>query len=198
MVKKILLVIICISCLIVAVGCGNSEPVIDEEDGISIEVVNRTEKIIISYAVIFGDNLEEWGEDLLGDEVIEPGETLTFIMPEGNYDLSLLTYEFFVVQSAWSITEDIIIEIGGEGKAPILVENNSEFDIVLFYISPSESDDWGEDWLGEAGYIPAGTGRRFFFVQPDEYDFLAIDSEGETVLQAMGIEVDSERRFIID
>lgn len=198
MVKKILLVIICISCLLVVVGCGNSEPVIDEEDGISIEVVNRTEAIIISYAVIFGDNLEEWGEDLLGDEVINPGETFTSILPEGRYDLSLLTYELYAVHNVWAITEDIRVEVGGEDKAPILVENNSGFDIVLFFISPSESDDWGEDWLGEAGYIPAGTGRRFFFVQPGEYDFLAIDSDGETVLQAMGIEIDSDKRFIID
>lgn len=198
MVKKILLAIICISCLLVMVGCGNSEPALEEEEGISIVVVNKTENIIISYAVMFGDNLEEWGENLLGDEVIEPGEIFSFVMPEGNYDLSLLTYEFFVVQSTWSINDDVRIEVGGDGKAPILVENNSEFDIVLFYISPSASDDWGEDWLGEFGYIPAGTGRRFFFVQPDEYDFLAIDSEGETVFQAMGIDIDSDRRFIID
>lgn len=198
MVKKILLVVICISFLLPAAGCGNSEPVLEEEDGISIEVVNKTDGIIISFAPFFGDNLEEWGEDLLGDEVIEPGETYTFILPEGRYDFSLLTYEFYVVHSVWSITDDIRVEVGGEDKVPILVENDSEFDIAFFYISPTESDDWGEDWLGEFGYIPAEIGRRFFFIQPGDYDFLAIDIEGETVLQVQEMEIDSQKRFTIE
>ncbi len=198
MAKKTLLIIICIFFLLLAAGCGNNEPVPDEEEGITIEVANETEEIIISYAAFFGDNLEEWGEDLLGDEIIEPGEVYSFLLPEGRYDLALLTYEFYVVHSEWSITGNTRIEVGGEGKFPVLIENNSEFDISQFYISPTESDDWGENLLGDLAHIPAEMGRRIFFVTPGEYDFFAIDTEGETVMLVLEMEIDSQKSFILD
>lgn len=199
MLKKTMLVTVCILSMLLIIGCGNDETAPEqEEETISIEIANKTEEITISFAVFFGENLGEWGEDLLQEEVIEPGETYNFVLPEGNYDLSLLTFEFYVIHGAWNINEDIRIEVGGEGKIPVLFENNSESDIALVYLSPSDSDDWGEDWLGERGFIPAETGRRFFFVAPGIYDFLLIDLEGETVLEVYELSIDSERTFTID
>ena len=195
--KAILLMVLVLSLLIVS-GCGNGDPAPEQEETISIVIANNSEKIIISWAVFFGPNLEEWGEDLLGDELIEPGETYTFEMPEGTYDLSLLTYELYIIHGAWNISDDTRIEIGGNGLVPILVENNSDSDIALFYLSPSDSDDWGEDWLGSAGYIPAETGRRFFFVEPDTYDFLALSLEGERIIEVYELLIDEEKTIAIN
>ncbi len=198
MINKIITVAACLLFFFFVTGCGNSEPITEEADLMKIEVVNKTEEIIISFAVFFGTGLEEWGEDLMGEEIIGPGDTMVFELPPGAYDLSLLTYELYVVHGAWNINEDTRIEIGGEGKTPILIENNSESDIALFYLSPSESDDWGEDWLGDVGYIPSQTGRRFFFVEVGVYDFLAIDLDGQTVLEVYELSIEEPRTFTID
>jgi hypothetical protein len=198
MAKKTLLVIVCIFFLVLMAGCGNSEPVSGDEDTISIEVENRTEEIIISFAVFFGQELDEWGEDMLGEEVIEPGEVYTFILPEGTYDLSLLTYELYVIDGVWGINDDRRIIVGGDNLAPVLIQNDSESDIALFFLSPTDSEDWGEDWLGDFGYIPAEIGRRFFFVEPGVYDFLAIDLDGERVLEVYELTIEDQRTFIID
>jgi hypothetical protein len=129
-------------------------------------VFNNTEEVIISWAAFFGPDLDEWGEDLLGDQVIAPGNSIKFVLPQGEYSLVLFTYELYVVESVSNITEDTYIEVGGEDKIPVLVENNSDKDIAVFFISPSVNDDWGEDLIGGLDVIPAEFGRRFLFIDP--------------------------------
>lgn len=165
MLKKIILVAMCIVLVLSLVGCGGNSAA-DDENNLTIEVVNNTEEIIISWAAFFGPDLDEWGEDLLGDQVIAPGDTIKFVLPQGEYSLVLFTYELYVVRSVSNITEDIVIEVGGEDKIPVLVENNSDKDIAVFFISPSVNDDWGEDLIGGLDVIPAEFGRRFLFIDP--------------------------------
>jgi len=193
------LLVISFALLLIVGGCGNDEPAaVVDENTISINVTNKTEDIIISWAAFFGPTLDEWGEDLLGDQVIEPGETFEFVLPEGEYNMALFTYELYVVYSAWGINSDTEIEVGGEGQVPILVENKSAKDIALFFISPSDSEDWGEDWLGDTDVILAETGGRIFFVQPSTYDFMAIDVDGEVIFDVRDMEIDTRRVFIVE
>jgi hypothetical protein len=168
MFKKVLLVSVLLICLFIAVGCGDGEPSAGDEDTITVEVFNNTDEIIISWAAFFGPDLDEWGEDLLGDRVIEPGDTVQFLLPVANeeYSLVLFTYELYVVKSVSDITGDTYVEVGGENKIPVLVENNSAKDIALFFVSPSVSSDWGEDLIGGLDVIPAEIGRRFLFIDP--------------------------------
>jgi hypothetical protein len=193
MVKKLIIVLICISCLLVFSGCGTDDPEVVDENTITIRVKNNTEDIIISWAAFFGPGLDEWGEDLLGDNVIEPDETYDFILPEGNYNLALFTYELYVVHSAWNISDDTEIVVGGEDEVPILFENKSDKDIALFFISPSESEDWGDDWLGDTDVILAETGGRIFFVDPGTYDIMAINIDSEVVFDVRDMEIDGRR-----
>jgi hypothetical protein len=165
MLKRIILVAMCILLVLSLVGCGGNSAA-DDENNITIEVFNNTDEIIISWAAFFGPDLDEWGEDLLGDQVIAPGDTIKFVLPQGEYSLVLFTYELYVVKSVSNIAEDILIEVGGEDKIPVLVENNSDKDIAIFFISPSVNDDWGEDLIGGLDVIPAEFGRRFLFIDP--------------------------------
>ncbi|MBW6463965.1 MAG: hypothetical protein K0B84_07230 [Firmicutes bacterium] len=197
MIKKLLLVLIIIGFLLSAAGCGSDEPAVVEEDTITVEVTNNTEDIIISWAAFFGPNLDEWGEDMLGDEVIEPGEAYAFVLPEGEYNMALFTYELYVVYSEWEITGDRSIEVGGEGKVPVLIENKLDKDIALVFISPSESDDWGEDLLGH-DVILAETGGRIFFLDPGTYDVMAIDVDTEVIFDVREMEIDSRRVFRVE
>jgi|GEM_PF-778704 len=165
MLKRMILLGICMILALSLVGCGGNSAA-DDENNLTVEVFNNTEEIIISWAAFFGPDLDEWGEDLLGDQVIAPGDTIQFVLPQGEYSLVLFTYELYVVRSISNINEDTYIEIGGGDKIPVLVENNSDKDIALFFISPSVNDDWGEDLIGGLDVIPAEFGRRFLFIDP--------------------------------
>jgi hypothetical protein len=164
MFKKALLIAIVLICLLLVIGCGNGEPSADDENTILVEVYNNTEEIIISWAAFFGPDLDEWGTDLLGDQVIEPGDTVSFVLPvaEEEYSLVLFTYELYVVKGVDNITGDTRVEVGGDEKIPVLVENNSNKEIVHFFISPSVMSDWGEDLIGGLSIVPDI--KRFLFI----------------------------------
>lgn len=196
MIKKTAVILICISSLFLLFGCGNNDLDPGNEEEITIELVNKTENITVSYALFYGTGLDEWGDDLLGEEVIEPGETVAFVLPEGEYTVIPMTFEYYVLPVARNISENFRMEIGAEDKVPILVTNDIEVDIGFLYISPTESEDWGEDWL--SGEVIAAGISKFFFTEPGTYDLLAMDLEGERVLEKYEIEVDGERHFIIE
>ena len=203
MFKKIMAALLLAGLFLTATGCGNGDPTVADEGMISIEVVNSTDEIFISYAAFFGPGLEEWGEDLLGDEAIPPGQSATFILPEGEYNLSLFTFELYVIDNYWDISEDQVIEVGAGGKYPILFENSSPHAVGLFFALPSgminlEDDESEEDYdfesdvegfsddeyyryqlLDEREIVIAENGRRFFFLEPGVYDFLIINMEME-------------------
>ncbi len=220
MINRAILVMAFIFSLFFVIGCGDNDIVPDEEDGISIEVANNTEEIVIAHAAFFGDGLDAWGEDLLKDEIIAPDEVYTFILPEGEYDLSLFNQDFFVINSYFGLTEDTRIDIGGGGKVPILVQNTSDYDLLLLYAFPGglidlevdlDADDeileeawadiWDEIWtnedylqyqlLHEREAIRAENGRRFFFLLPGSYDVLIINEEVEPFLE-LGIDIVEE------
>ncbi len=218
MIKKILLVVITISFLLLAVGCGNSEPAPSDEGMISVEVVNNTEEITISYAAFFGPGLEEFGEDMLGDEYIYPGDIVVFQLPEGEYNLVLFTYELYIVESVWNINQGVKVEIGGENLFPIRVENKSAEDIAFFFALPSgalgyegEDEDFGDNGeevrmdneqllqyqlLSDNDFIIAESGNRFFFLEAGLYDFIVMDLEGETHFIGE-VEINAEAKKVV-
>lgn len=202
MLKKIFLLLICTICLLAAIGCGNGEPAAGGEEVITVEVVNNTEGIIISWAAFFGPGLDEWGTDLLGDRVIEPGQKIAFQLPKADqaYSLLLFTYELFVVKSVANITGDTIVEVGGGDKIPVLIENNSDKAIAVFFISPSVSSDWGENLIGDVDVIPAEFGRRFLFIDPVPAGPPAEQGTGnkdESLPDAQGVKEDENGQRVI-
>lgn len=195
MIKKTMLVLCCLGCLFILFGCGNSDPAPGDEDTFTVEVVNETDNIVVSYALLYGPGIDEWGEELLVDDVIEPGELYTFVLPEGSYTLILMTYEYYVLPILRNVSEDSRYEIGGEGKLPVLVVNATELDVATVFISPVELEVWGDDLLG-GEVIPAGLGK-FFFVEPGQYDFMAQNIRGDIVALDTEIEIDEETTFTI-
>jgi hypothetical protein len=198
MFRKILPVIILIALLLVTAGCGNEETVVVEEDLIRVEVTNSTEDIIISWAAFFGPGLDEWGTEMLEDNVIEPGNTFVFEMPEGEYDLALFTYEYYIVHNEWAISESIEIEVGGDGKVPVAFVNQSEHDVIQLFMSPTDSDDWGNDWTGDQGGITAETGGWIFFVEPGNYDIMIIQTGVDEPVVSFDNVIDERRTIFID
>lgn len=188
--------LICLGILFSLSGCGGSKPA-KEEETIAIRVKNSSEDIIISWAAFFGEGLDEWGEELLGDEVIEPGDTFEFILPEGVYNVALFTYEYYVVYSDRDISTDTEIVVGGGDEVPVLFENRSAKDIIVLFISPSEDESWGEDWLDE-DIILAETGGRIFFLEPGIYDIMALNEDEEAVIYLEEIDIVENKIFTLN
>jgi len=116
----VLVAMVCL-CLFTA-ACGNSVPAANNNnDTISVEIANNTENITIAFALFFGPDLDTWGENMLAEDMtIDPGEVLAVELPRSTYDLSLMTYENYVVKSVFSIGEDARVEVGGErGRAAL-------------------------------------------------------------------------------
>ncbi len=139
--KNALFVILCLSLFFIPTGCGNGNSAADDEDTIEIVIVNETEDIYIPYAVFYGLALDEWGKDLLEDDLIEPGDVFTFILPQDSYEIDLFTVELYVVKALSGVDSDTRIVVGGEGKHPILFKNESDADIAEIYIFPTPEED---------------------------------------------------------
>ncbi len=198
MIRKIMPVIILIALLLVIAGCGSEEAVVVDENVIRVEVTNKTEDIIISWAAFFGPGLDEWGTEMLQDNVIEPGSTFVFEIPEGEYDLALFTYEYYIVHNEWAISESIEIEIGGNGKVPVVFVNQSNHDVIQLYISPVDSDDWGNDWTTDQSGIIAETGGWIFFIEPGVYDIMIIQAGVDEPVVSFDNVIDERRTIFIN
>lgn len=158
-------------------------------DALSVEIINGSDDFIICFVYISESDSDDWGEDLLGDRVIAPGDRHTITMDRGFYDLMITDCNDYVLHTDWDITGHARVEIGGAGLVPLVVLNESDFEIAYMFISPGTSDDWGYDWLASREIIPPGTGARVFFVPPGTYDLQAYDLSEELVAEAYGLEI---------
>jgi len=70
-----------------------------------------------------------------------------------------------------------VINDSGSGMAALTIENESEDVIYTVYVSSVDSDDWGDDWLGEAVINP-GDSYVIENIPEGAYDLLPKDSDG--------------------
>jgi len=64
------------------------------------------------------------------------------------------------------------------GEAPLDVINNLNVAVCYLYISPSTSDDWGDDWLFDIGTIEPGYSATFYLLVGETVDMQAEDCDG--------------------
>jgi hypothetical protein len=156
---------------------------------LSIEVVNSSDDFEICYVYVSESDAEDWGDDHLGDRVLNPGDRHTITLEQGIYDLMITDCNDYVLHTAWEIDRHARVEIGGAGLVPLVVVNESDFEIAYMFISPSTSEEWGYDWLASMEIIPPGTGARVFFVAPGTYDLQALDLSEELVAEGYDLEI---------
>jgi hypothetical protein len=68
------------------------------------------------------------------------------------------------------------------------IANESGETICYLYISPTTSDEWGEDWLGSAGTIASGE-TRSFDVDPGDYDLRVEDCDTSRISEVFGVSI---------
>jgi len=66
----------------------------------------------------------------------------------------------------------------GDEDATVILQNGSPFDIGGFFLSPTESETWGENYIGSDEEILRPGARREFTVPPGAYDIQARDIYG--------------------
>ena len=78
------------------------------------------------------------------------------------------------------------------GEAPLDVINNLGVDICYLYISPSTSEDWGDDWLGDTDTIEPGFTATFYVPVGETIDMQAEDCDGHILDTQYDIYVTAE------
>ncbi|MBN2555495.1 MAG: hypothetical protein JXA97_06100 [Anaerolineales bacterium] len=144
-----------------------------------------------------------WGPDFL-DGFLDPGESAVFELESGMLDFMALDclgeqasidYEEDISGGyTWNLSQSYLSRPlpEGEGDSTLLVSNDSGVEICWMYISPTSSELWGNDWLGEETLEPGGT--ILFYLNQDQYDIQVVDCNEDTIaieagfpIQGMGI-----------
>jgi hypothetical protein len=139
-----------------------------------------------------------WGPDQLGQDILEPGYEYTLSgMPCGNYDVKLvdeqgdecvITGDYLCGDAGkWILTDEELLDCQGfkTDTASATLINDSSYDIYALFISPSRSNNWGPDQLGDEVLEP-GYSFTFSGLPCDTYDMKLVDEDKDVcVLQGV-------------
>lgn len=135
-----------------------------------------------------------WGPDQLGDEVLEPGYEFTLSgIPCGSYDLKLVDEDGdgCVIEGdylcgdagQWILTDEELLDCQGfrTTTASATLANQSSYDIYALFISPSRSNNWGPDQLGDQ-ILETGYSFTFSGLPCDHYDIKLVDEDRDVCI----------------
>lgn len=138
---------------------------------------------------------EEWGDDhlaLLDLEKVEPGESKSFTVESGTYDIRLQDCTRSLQQQENEVAIDPSYTLSYAGRGPtdsvLTVANETSESICRVFFSLPSDEFWGNDQLGVQEMIDPGT-RREFNIQGQTYDILLTDCEGNLLLEELGVEI---------
>jgi serine/threonine protein kinase len=160
--------------------------------------INNQSPYDVCYIYISSVDSDSWGDDWLDSEqVITPGETVSFDVSIGAYDFLAETCEEATLVTGWNMQSDVTYNIGGSDVVPVWITNNLDEEVCYLFISPATAEDWGQDWLGDIESISSG-GTRIVFVKPDVYDFSVMNCDEQEIGYKYDVTVDSEMDWIIE
>lgn len=128
-----------------------------------------------------------WGPDLLGGDILFPGESLSvevgcdyydaMVVDEFGNQCEILSLDLCGDSAVWSITNDALAACGGFGNdSTITVQNSSNYVLEDIYITPVNVFDWGPDRLGSDALFPGESVT--IELTCDVYDVLVVDELG--------------------
>lgn len=169
----------------------------DAGDTFEITVTNQSPQSICSVSIVPSGTEE--GNNQLGTTTIESGQSKDFAIDAGAaYDVWANDCDDAYLGVIWDVDQPRELTIGGSGRTSnLLVKNNLEVKVCEIKISPSDADDWGDDWLQEEGAeIRAGKTWRFW-VEPGTYDVIARDCDGEDLEQVDKVDLSKDRTWTL-
>lgn len=186
--------------LFVALGCVFLTPFIHAQTTITIQ--NNCMWDIYHVHISPADS-DEWGDDLLGEtDILESGESERFtFLSSGRYDIKVIDEDgdecimwgvYLQSSETWTITDDSHLDcidldeepvrqtfVDESSSVSLTLSNTSMWDMYHVYISPAQSDDWGDDLLGEYDVLETGEAKRFYLGGSGNYDIKIIDEDGD-------------------
>ncbi len=158
-------------------------------EGASIEIANESGKDVW-YVYLSPSKADDWGEDWLGDDVILDGSTHTIVgIPEGIYDVIARDENGDEIEVYWGVELEGTLTWDISGLASLEITNETDDTIGYLYISLSDSDSWGDDWLGD-DVIPAGETFTVGSIPLGTYDVKAKDLDDEFVEAIYNVALD--------
>lgn len=134
----------------------------------------------VCYVYISPSDSPTWGDDWLGSDVVPSGGSYVFSVPPGSYDLMAENCSSNEIDTRWSVSLSGSYSWSiAPVNATVTLYNNSGQTIWYVYISPSDSTEWGSDWLGSE-VVPSGS-SHVFSVPPGTYDLKADDSSHNVI-----------------
>jgi serine protease Do len=168
-----------------------------EGGGYNITVHNLSPQPICRVRIAPAEN-DKWGDNWLGSETLETGEWKEFAVSAGIYDVAAQDCSDAYLGVLWDVEQAEVLTIGGPGRTSnLIVQNSLEVQVCQVLISPSDSDDWGANWLQEPGaVITAGSAWRFW-VEPGVYDMLASECDGEDLERFDDVDFTTNQRWVL-
>jgi hypothetical protein len=128
-----------------------------------------------------------WGSDLLGGDVLFPGERLTIevgcdyydamVVDEFGYECVIESLDLCGDSVTWRITNDALAACSGFGSdSQLTVQNSSNYVLEDIYITPVGAPSWGPDQLGSDALFPGESVT--IELGCDVYDVLVVDELG--------------------
>ncbi len=145
----------------------------------------------ICYVYISPADSDSWGDDWLGEDTLASGDSRTFDVTAGTYDMKVENCDDVTLATAWEFSSTVTLSPGEKGNTPVTVINHTGEKICYLFISPVSNDTWGEDLLGSLEVIPVDGGRRLFYVQPGKYDLLAEDCDENDIAELDSVDIQS-------
>lgn len=157
---------------------------------VMLEILNNTSEDIW-YIYISPSTSDSWGEDWLDQDILASNGSYYFTLPPGIYDLRAANDEDLTINELYEVdlTNDqtwTLFDESSNGSdsnptqlATLEIINTSYEPIWYVYISPSTSDEWGDDWLMES--IIYENEVFTITLPPGIYDLRAADDEGISI-----------------
>lgn len=165
---------------------------------VPLSVTNGLEMYDIHVIYISRNSDNIWGTNHLpGTDILEPGKTAEVLVSPGIYDIQVTdqdgdTYTLNDVTIGdegynWTVTiaqiDPVQTAVSGSanitGSCPVTFTNDlGSWDITGVYISPSDSDSWGDNHIQGEILYPGDTFTAY--VESNTYDIYLEDEDGDT------------------
>jgi hypothetical protein len=168
-----------------------------EPQGASIEISNQSGTDV--YGIYLSPSeADSWGDDWLRGEVIRDGTSLTIYgISEGLYDIKAEDQDGELVEVFWEVDVQGDMTWSITGMATLEVVNESGDTITDIYVSPVESDTWGDNWL-TSQVIGSGESLAIGGITPGVYDVKAANSTGDTTEVIYSVEISGQKHWLVE
>ena len=195
----------------IAVSGVRAETTVFDEDQLNFITFSNQTSTNIELLFVSPSDSDHWGPEILGSErIFSSGDVLGFylhypdncslfdIMAIDSSGYSIYLYEYEICDGREEriefTDEDLTDEISEMSFVPIDIGNDAA-PIYYLFISPSDSNMWGADYLGEEDVIGAGDTLSLLFPAGSDgvdYDLMAVDEDGDIYKFSFNIDEDSD------